>query len=227
MRSELLTSAETISHLALIVMAIIYIFRVRWLIGFNAGKERQAATGLGDTTPRKGIIYSWANIGLPHTMESTRKHFILYFQFIIFHLGVTCAIILTFIIPYFPMLLKSALFVLIFQLLIGGACVIGIIRIVRRIGSKYLRAISTPDDYFSLIILTVWFFFGFLSVPNDTSNGEWHLLAFFFMTTFFLLYVPFSKISHYLYYPFSRYYLGRTLGYRGTYPMRHVPAPRN
>jgi hypothetical protein len=32
--------------------------------------------------------------------------------------------------------------------------------------------------------------------------------------------VPFSKISHYLYYPFTRYYLGKTLGRRGVYPMR-------
>ena len=222
MRSELLTSAEIISHLALVVMAVIYIFRVRWLLGFKAGKERQAATGLGDTSPRKGIIYSWANICLPHTMESTRNHFILYFQFVIFHIGVACAITLTFIIPYIPVLLKSSHFVLIFQILIGSACIVGIIRIVRRIGSKYMRAISTPDDYFSLIILTVWFFFGFLSVPNDTGSGEWHLLIFFFMTAFFLIYVPFSKISHYIYYPFTRYYLGKTLGHRGIFPIKRV-----
>jgi hypothetical protein len=33
--------------------------------------------------------------------------------------------------------------------------------------------------------------------------------------------VPFSKISHYLYYPFTRYYLGKSLGYRGVYPIHH------
>jgi hypothetical protein len=30
--------------------------------------------------------------------------------------------------------------------------------------------------------------------------------------------VPFSKISHYLYYPFTRYWLGRSLGHRGSMP---------
>jgi hypothetical protein len=40
------------------------------------------------------------------------------------------------------------------------------------------------------------------------------------MTAFFLIYVPFSKISHYLYYPFTRYYLGKSLGYRGVFPIR-------
>ena len=76
------------------------------------------------------------------------------------------------------------------------------------------------DDYFSLILLTVWFFFAFLAVPNSTADGEWHLLGYFFLASFFLFYLPFSKISHYLYYPFTRYYLGKTLGRRGVNPMR-------
>jgi hypothetical protein len=37
--------------------------------------------------------------------------------------------------------------------------------------------------------------------------------------------VPFSKISHYLYYPFMRYYLGRTLGYRGVFPIQRSVEP--
>jgi hypothetical protein len=40
------------------------------------------------------------------------------------------------------------------------------------------------------------------------------------LTAFFLVYVPFSKISHYLYYPFTRFYFGKTMGYRGVYPIR-------
>ena len=88
-----------------------------------------------------------------------------------------------------------------------------------------MRAISSPDDYFSLVLLTVWFFFATLAVPNDISGGETILLTYFVLTAFFLVYVPFSKISHYLYYPFTRYYLGKTLGYRGSYPLRHVARP--
>jgi hypothetical protein len=40
------------------------------------------------------------------------------------------------------------------------------------------------------------------------------------MTTLFLIYVPFSKISHYLYYPFSRYFMGKTMGHRGVFPRK-------
>ena len=62
--------------------------------------------------------------------------------------------------------------------------------------------------------------FAFFAVPNSTAGGEWHLLVYFWMTAFFLVYVPFSKISHYLYYPFTRYYLGKTMGHRGVYPLK-------
>ena len=105
---------------------------------------------------------------------------------------------------------------------VGAAFLVGVLRIIRRVGSKYLRAISSPDDHFSLLLLTVWFAFAFLSVPNDLSGGEWHLLTYFILTAFFLVYVPFSKISHYLYYPFTRYYVGKTLGHRGVFPLRRA-----
>lgn len=223
--SETLHFAEhTLQEIALLIMAIVYTTRLIWLTRFKAGKERQAPTGVGSTQPRRSVIYSWANIAMPWAMESTRTKFILYVQFVIFHLGVVAAIGLSFVIPYAPGLLNSAELVL--QIVIGLACLIGVYRIIRRAGSVYMRAISTPDDYFSLILLTVWFFFAFLSVPNSTASSEWHLLTYFILTAFFLLYVPFSKISHYLYYPFTRYYLGRTMGRRGVFPLRRVPQAR-
>ena len=159
-------------------------------------------------------------------MESTRTKFIIYFQFVIFHMGVTAAIGLSFIIPYWPEFLNTPLVIPLLQIIIGAAFVVGILRIIRRVGNLYMRAISTPDDYFSLFLLTTWFFFAMLSVPNSTANGEWHLITYFILTAFFLIYVPFSKISHYLYYPFTRYYFGKTMGYRGIYPIKHVPEPK-
>jgi len=137
-------------------------------------------------------------------MESTRRHPFFYVQFMVFHLGVTTAIGLSFVIPYAPGLLENASLVLALQLIIGAACLVGLARIVRRVTNLHMRAISSPDDYFSLVLLTVWFFFAFLSVPNDAAAGEWHLLTYFMLTAFFLVYVPFSKISHYLYYPFQQ-----------------------
>jgi nitrate reductase gamma subunit len=105
------------------------------------------------------------------------------------------------------------------QAIIGLAFLISLFRLYRRITNKYMRAISSPDDYFSLALLSVWFLFAVFAVPNNYQEGETVLLVYFNLTAFFLIYVPFSKISHYLYYPFTRYYFGKTMGYRGVYPL--------
>jgi nitrate reductase gamma subunit len=157
---------------------------------------------------------------MPWGMESLRTKSFLYVQFVIFHLGVAIAIALSFVIPYGPGLLTHSPVVLAIQIVTGAACLVGLMRMVRRVGSPYMRAISSPDDYFSLVLLTVWLFTAVLAAPNNIANGEGHLLAYFILTAFFLIYVPFSKISHYLYYPFTRYYLGKSMGHRGVFPIR-------
>ena len=224
--SDLLNFAHTLHWYALGFMALVYAIRITWFVRrFKAGGDRQAATGVpGRTTPRKGILYSWGNVAMPWGMESTRTKPFFYAQFVAFHLGVTAAIALLFIIPLAPGILESDIWVLVLRVPIGAAFLVGLGRIVRRFRDPYIRAISSPDDIFSVFLLTAWFFFAFLAVPNSTANGEWHLLGYFFLATFFLVYVPFSKISHYLYYPFTRYYLGKTLGHRGVFPILRGPA---
>lgn len=217
--SDLLYFSEhTLQEVALVFMGLVYCTRLYWLTRRKAGKERQAPTGTGRTDPKAAVVYSLANIAMPWAMESTRRQWFLYIQFVVFHIGVVAAIGLSFIIPYWPHLLTPTV-VLVLQIATGLAFLVGVGRIVRRIGSRYLRAISSPDDHFSLLLLTVWFAFAFLAVPNDAAGGEWHLLGYFMLTAFFLVYVPFSKISHYLYYPFARYFLGKTMGRRGVFPV--------
>jgi len=220
--SDLLYFSEhTLQEIALVFMAIVYLLRIRWLFKFKAGKERQAPTGAIDTTAKKGIIYSWGIIGMPWAMESTRTKLFFYSQFVVFHIGVTLAIALSFIIPYAPAFLNyHPVIIPIFQIVMGLSFLIGVWRIIRRMTNTYVKAISSPDDYFSIILLSVWFFFAFYSVPNNYQQGEKMLLTYFILTAFFLMYVPFSKISHYLYYPFMRMWLGKSFGRRGTYPIR-------
>jgi nitrate reductase gamma subunit len=216
-------SEHRLQEAALLFMAAVYALRLHWMLRFKAGQERQARTGRPDTSKAKGIAWSLAVVAMPWAMESTRKHPLFYVQFVLFHMGVTAAITLSFLIPYAPSLLEPKAAVRAFQVMIGAAFAVGCIRIVRRVAVPVLRSISTPDDYFSLILLTTWLFFGVLASPNDASKGEWPLLAFFLLTAFFLIYVPFSKISHYLYYPFGRFFLGKTMGHRGVFPLQRGP----
>jgi nitrate reductase gamma subunit len=219
--SDLLYFSEhTLQEVALVFMTAVYVIRIRWLFKFTATQERQPPTGTGKVDPQKGSRYSLANIAKPWAMESTRIHLSIYAQFVIYHLGAAAAIGLSFIIPYGPGLLEYSAVTFLLKFFIGGAFIVGIVRLIRRVTNVYIRAISSPDDYFALILLSVWFAFAYVSVPNNSASGEWHLLTYFFLTAFFLIYVPFSKISHYLYYPFARYYIGKSFGRRGVFPVK-------
>lgn len=196
---------------ALSFLVIVYVVRVIWLLKFTYSKERTFPAG----NARAGAMLSLMNVAMPWAMESTRKRPGFYLQFVIFHIGITATIAATFIIPYWPNLLKIKAAVVLFQILIGAALIVGLIRFFRRVLSPSLRLVSSLDDYLSLILLILFFASGLLSVPNKYIVNEWPLIIFFALTALLLVYVPFSKIGHYLYYPFSRFFLGKTMGHRG------------
>jgi len=215
--SEFLRILENeVQIVALAFMGTVYILRLIWMFKFKAGKEITDPVG----NPRVGVAYSMMNVAMPWAMESARKNWSFYTQFVIFHIGVVAAISATFIIPFWPGAFEIKALVRIFQLALGAAFAVGIIRPIRRITSPTMRLISTPDDYFSLVLMSSFFASGVFAVPNEYEVSEWPLIFFFIMTTFFLIYVPFSKISHYLYYPFTRYFLGKTMGHRGVFPRK-------
>lgn len=199
---------------ALAFMGVVYSVRLAWVFRFKIGRDRTLPAGNG----RSGAGYSLMSIAMPWAMESTRKRPGRYLEFVVFHLGIAAAIAASFIIPYGPGLFETAWVRASFQAIIAAAGFVGLVRLARRLTNPVLRAISTPDDYFSLILLIVWLAAGVLAAPNRPQAGEGPLAAFFGLTAFFLVYVPFSKISHYLYYPFTRIYLGRALGRRGAWP---------
>ena len=218
--STLLAAAEMIHWIALAIMAIVYTVRLIWLHQFRNGRERQPAGRPEKTNASKGAWYSLGNVLMPWAMESTRDGLPFYATFLVFHLGVVAGIGLAFVSSlYRPAVEIPVVGVTIFAIL-TAAFVIGLYRIVRRFTLPHLKLISSPDDYFSVIMLTGWFLSGMLAQAYFLGwlHSELLLVAFLLYTSFFLIYVPFSKISHYLYYPFTRYWLGRSLGHRGAMP---------
>jgi nitrate reductase gamma subunit len=202
---------------ALSFLLLVYVLRIIWLFRFKSNKEKTYPEG----NATAGIAYSMMNVAMPWAMESVRKKPFFYIQFALFHLGVAFAIGATFIIPYWPKLFENDWIVRGFQLIVGMAFIVGLFRLVRRLTDPRLRLISSWDDYFSLILMIVYFALAFMAVPNRYDRTEWPLILFFALTAFFLIYVPFSKIGHYLYYPFTRFFLGRTMGHRGVYAKRN------
>jgi nitrate reductase gamma subunit len=213
---------DELQLIALGLMATVYTTRLIWLFRFKAGRDRQPRTGRASTDPRKGSLWSVANVVMPWAMESTRRNPFFWIQFVLFHLGVTASILMSFLVPYWTGFASSPARVRFFVIVLGVASVVGILRLVRRVAKPVMRRLSSPDDFFSLALITAWLLLGALTAPG-TDHGI--RLAYFLLTAFFLVYVPFSKISHYLYYPFTRWWLGRTMGYRGVFPLERR-APR-
>jgi nitrate reductase gamma subunit len=223
--SPALHTAEVVHWIALVVMAIVYTLRIRWLLSFNLAKDKSAPGNPSQSNKQRGAQYSFFNVAMPWSMESTRKPkgFIFYVSFVIFHMGVVAGITLAFVSTIAPDFLRVPAVSQTMLVFLVGAFLVSVYRVLRRMLRPLMRLISTPDDYFSLLMLTVWFGLGACTqaylVGAWGMTSETLLVAYLYLTSFFLLYVPFSKISHYLYYPFTRTYIGRALGQRGSYPV--------
>lgn len=224
--SSLLATAEVIHWIALAVMAVVYTTRLAWLFSWKPGKDRSAPGAPQRTDARRGAVYSLGNVVMPWSMESTRTDPLFYLSFILFHLGVTAGIALAFLSSLAPGFVRAPVVAWVFGVALAAAFAVGVLRMVRRLTAPHMKLISTPDDYFSLALLTVWFLLGAVTQASlaglPALAGDGWLAAFLLLTAFFLLYVPFSKISHYLYYPFTRIWIGRALGHRGSMPLVRV-----
>ena len=223
--SPALHTAEVVHWIALVVMAIVYTLKIRWLLSFNLAKDKSAPGNPGQSNKQRGARYALWNVAMPWSMESTRKPkgFVFYLSFVLFHLGVVAGITLAFVSTIAPDFLRVPVVAWTTMTFLVAAFLVSCYRILRRLFRPLMRLISTPDDYFSLVMLTIWFGLG--ACTQAYLMGVWGmtnemlLVAYLYLTSFFLLYVPFSKISHYLYYPFTRTYIGRALGQRGSYPV--------
>ena len=81
--SPALHTAEVVHWIALVVMAVVYTLRIRWLLSFNLGKDKSAPGNPSQSNKQRGARYSLFNVAMPWSMESTRqpKGFIFYLSF--------------------------------------------------------------------------------------------------------------------------------------------------
>ena len=202
--------------IALSIFAVLYGLRVRKLMKLTMPKETAPARG----NPSVGVALSFASLVNPWSMESTTKHLGRWIEFALYHLAALAAIGATFTLPFAPQIMTYPVRI-VFAVFIIFGILVGFVKIFRRFSDPHLRHISTPDDYFSLFAVQVYFIVaaGCLVYYTDT----WRFV-YFLITALFLIYVPFSKISHYLYWFFARTFLGIRYGRRGVIPRREVSA---
>lgn len=198
---------EEVQYMALTFMGLVYVAKVVWFLRKPGVRDKAPLKG----DPARGAVVSLGNIFMPWAMESTRIHWFFYLEFVIFHVAVALTILSTFLVPLGLMAPGDGLsrVVVLFMAL---AFLVGLRRLIRRLTKPEVRLISSPDDYFALGVLDLFFLSGIWALGTGQTLAMW---VFFLMTTFFLVYVPFSKISHYITYPFARWYYGVHFGGRG------------
>jgi nitrate reductase gamma subunit len=199
---------------ALSIFALLYGLRVLQLMKLPLPKERAPSKGNSSL----GVAVSFAGIFYPWSMESTTKHIWRWIEFSLYHLAAAAAIGATFTLPFAPRLMTHPVRITLAVFIILGTLV-GFIKLARRILNTNLRRISVPDDYFSLAAVQIYFIAASGCLIYYTP--DWRFV-YFLITAAFLIYVPFSKISHYLYWFFARTILGIRFGRRGVIPRKEV-----
>ena len=193
--------------IALSVFAVLYAIKAWTLARLPMRWENAPAKG----SPAAGVAYSYASTVVPWMMSSSTQHWTRWLEFGLYHIGAGLAILSTFTLPFAPQLMIQPVRI-VFAIAVALALAVGAIRLWRRFSDPNLRVISTPDDYFSLAAVEVFFF---LTVMTLVANTPGWRLAYFLVTAAFLFYVPFSKISHYIYWFFARVLMGVRYGRRG------------
>jgi hypothetical protein len=193
--------------IALTWMAVLYTIKAVQLSRLPMPWEQ--APERGNRTA--GAARSYAGIFMPWTRESSRRHLWRWFEFGAYHVGAGVAIIITFTLPFASGIMTRPVSIAC-ALLIAPALLVGFVKIYRRIARPELSYISSFDDHFSLVTLQSFFFSAVMVLLFDTPGWR---MTYFLITALFLFYVPFSKISHYVYFFFAHALSGSRYGHRG------------
>jgi hypothetical protein len=208
---------ELVHAIATPVMIILYTLRLVILMRHKMITDR-SPDPKGDLA--RGVFEAFLTLVMPWKVESTRKHWTKYVEFILFHIGLIGSISLVYTITWFRQFVRlpvvSGIYVTV--ILIGLA--VGMIRFIRRFTKPDLKIISVFDDYFSLFMLLIFNFTGALSLMDVfgwVSSGTAVIASYtnFSIAGLFLIYAPFSKIHHYLYYPYARFFYGSEQSRKG------------
>ena len=159
----------------------------------------------GDT--RRGILYAFTLGMAPWEKESTRIHWLAYLRGILFHVSIFAAFAVLFASPWLdaiPSWLKIATAVF-----LGLGAASGFAGTWMRYSEGNLKAISTPDDYLAVFLTAL-----FIALASATLVASGLLPAFYIISAVLLVYIPISKIRHCVYFFYSKFFFGKSFGYR-------------
>lgn len=204
----------TTSQIAQVIAALSLLFTIgafsyRLYTYNRLVRPRELSTPKGNVS--QGILYAYTLGMAPWAKESTRRHWLSYMRGVAFHLGIFLAIVLLVASPWIPLLPEPVRILL--AVVTGASALFGLIGFAARFIEPGLKALSTPDDYFAVLVVSFFLFAAtvWLAAPAAAP-------MFYFTAAFTAVYAPFSKIKHCFYFAFSRFFYGRFIGTRSVLP---------
>lgn len=161
-----------------------------------------------------GALYALTGAMMPWKKESARLYPASYALGVLYHLGSFLGFfgvaVLFFGIRLPAVIVSaSALF-----LAITAASGFGLL--IKRIVSPNLRYFSSPDDYFSNVLVTGWQVFIIMALLYESM-----LPALLILTGMLFLYIPAGKLRHAIFFLPARIHLGLFYGRRGVWPAKN------
>ncbi len=175
----------------------------------RAGRPQDWSQPVGNVTA--SVVYSFTGAMSPAKKESAYLHLPTYTAGMIYHLGTFLAIALFFIfILKFPKHYVLCI-ILASVLAVSSLCGIGIL--IKRMVKPSLRSLSSPDDYISNVLVTLFQACTVMMLLLPDTEA-----VYFVITALLLFYIPAGKLRHAIYFFAARYHLGVFFGHRNVWP---------
>ncbi len=184
-----------------------FTIRLRTFLRLTVPKDRSQLKG----SPNAGIAYALSLGMLPWAKESTRRHALAYLRGVGFHLTVFMVLGLFLASPWLgliPGAVRAGL-----ATLCGLGSLLALFGFLSRFIEKNLKALSTPDDYFAILLVSI-----FLAGAAAMLLNLNLLPLFYLVSALVFVYMPLGKIRHCIYFVFSRLFFGRFFGRRAVLP---------
>jgi hypothetical protein len=180
-------------------------FARRWQAAHQRPLASERAPAKG--SPARGVWYAFTLGMAPWAKESTRRHPIAYLRGIAFHVGIFAGLSALLLGPLWAALPPAL------RVLLAAGCgfgaLMGLAGALARRAERDLRALSTPDDYFAVLLVTLY-----LALAGVALLDAAWLPAMYVAGALLLVYMPLGKIRHCLYFFFSRRFFGLFIGRR-------------
>lgn len=201
---DAITLTRYLAFIGLALGVIGILLRLREIMNRPFKKDYSRPRG----SAARGVLYAFTLGMAPWEKESTRLHWVAYLRGIFFHLGIFTAFAVVLFAPWIESI-PTAILWLAMALTLAGA-VFGFAGIYIRLTGKNERALSLPDDYFSVFLTSLFSTLAFGALLTPTV-----LPYLYVVTALMSIYIPFSKIRHCVYFFYSKFFFGYSFGHRG------------